>query len=610
MFVLLIPFLPLLAFVINIFFGRRIKSASAYVTASAIGLSFVFSLIALLKVMKGAQFVNVTPWFTAGDLQFFLGYQIDELSSVMICVVTFVSFLIQIYSIGYMHGDKRYSRFFAFMGLFTFAMLGLVMANNFVEIFVCWELVGLCSYFLIGFWFEKPEAAKAGKKAFIVTKIGDTGFIIGIMLLASQLGTFDFVQIKDSVGMLDPNMLTIIAILIFCGAAGKSAQFPLHVWLPDAMEGPTPVSALIHAATMVAAGVYLVARTYFLFAPSEVALYVVAWVGCTTAFIAGSIAIANNDIKRILAYSTISQLGYMMLGIGLGGYTASMFHLYTHAFFKALLFLCAGSVIHAVHTQDIRIMGGLFSKMRITALTCVIGSLALAGIPPFAGFFSKDEILLTAWNSGNYAIFIIALLVSLLTAFYMFRMIFMVFFGKENPEIHPHESPWVMTVPLSLLSIMAIIAGFAGAPWWGNPFGNFLSQGHLHEEQINTLVMSLAIGCGVLGIVLAWLIYGTKTISVKKIKNAFSPVVVLLRNKYYFDEIYDAIIVKPSHNFMKIIDVVDRNVVDGAVNLVADLSKMGGGVLRLIQSGYVQTYFVVILFGLVCILAGFILGMI
>ena len=430
-----IPLFPFIAFAINILFGRKLKKASALVSIAASSIAFLVAAMTFIGNINGEGSYTIARWLSFNGVPLDFGVTIDALSCMMLLVVTVVGTLIQIYSIGYMHDDARFSRFFAYMSLFMGSMLGLLLADNFVMLYIFWEGVGLCSYLLISFWFERPAAARAGMKAFITTRIGDTGLLIGILLLFFSTKTLYF---KDLAGLaINDTTLMAVSILIFCGAMGKSAQFPLHVWLPDAMEGPTPVSALIHAATMVAAGVYLVARCYGLFISHHVALIFVAYIGGITAFMAASIALVNNDIKRILAYSTISQLGLMMLGLGVGGYEAGTFHLMTHAFFKALLFLCAGSIIHsihveddpAVHTQDIRKMGGLFPKMKITGTTLIIAGLAIAGIPPLSGFWSKDELLSEIINTGHPVLFAAAALTSLMTAFYIFRLIFLVLFG-------------------------------------------------------------------------------------------------------------------------------------------------------------------------------------
>ncbi|MEX2104844.1 MAG: NADH-quinone oxidoreductase subunit L, partial [Bacilli bacterium] len=447
----IIPLLPLLAFVLLVAFGRQLKGSAVYVGLLATLGSFVLAVLVLMERLKdGAENIHVWQnWLTVGDYTFTMGFEVNQLNAIMLVIVTLVSLLVNLYSIGYMHGDDRISVFYSYLALFTFSMLGLVISPNLLQVYIFWELVGVCSFLLVGFWFYKPEAKAAAKKAFIVTRIGDVGLFIAICLLFWQVGSFDYEVIFSAItnGDIAGGMITLIAILIFIGAIGKSGQFPLHTWLPDAMEGPTPVSALIHAATMVAAGVYLVARTFPLFEASETAMLTVAIVGGFTAIFAASIGLVQKDIKRVLAYSTVSQLGYMMLALGAAGYVAGVFHLMTHAFFKALLFLAAGSVIHALHhEQDITRMGGLFKKMKITGTVFLVGCLAIAGIPPFSGFFSKDEILMSVYESGNYVLFVLAIIAAFFTAFYMFRLFFLVFTGEQRSEVKaPHESPAVMT---------------------------------------------------------------------------------------------------------------------------------------------------------------------
>jgi len=516
------------------------------------------------------------------------------------------------------------------MSLFTASMLGLVLADNMLMLFIFWEGVGLCSYLLISFWFERISAAKAGMKAFITTRIGDTGLLVGILILFSATHTFNFNEMQHTNG--NYTLFTIAAFLIFCGAVGKSAQFPLHVWLPDAMEGPTPVSALIHAATMVAAGVYLVGRMFWLFSAHQASLIWVAYIGAITAVFAASIALVNNDIKRILAYSTISQLGFMMMGLGMGGYSAGLFHLVTHAFFKALLFLCAGSVIHAIHTQDIQKMGGLLQKLKVTGTTFIIGGLAIAGIPPFAGFWSKDEILSEALNTGHPVLLTIGILTSTLTAFYIFRLIFLVFFKKARSEFHPHESPKVMTIPLSVLALFSVSLGLIGSPFMNYAFQNFIHSGSLHmatSTQPNYFVMILSTIVSLLGISMAYSFYilGNKILPVS-FRARFALLHRVLYNKYYIDEIYDFVFVKPVISLSKLSSKFDFGAIDGAVNGVAqvtviisklkswfDLYIIDGIVnftakiinfssrsLRLAQTGLVQFYLLVAFLGLVAII--------
>ena len=628
----LIPIFPLIAFVILILAGRRMGKSAPWVSIGAIAASFIFSLFAFISVVNGESINRGYEWIRLGDFSLKFGWLIDPLTSMMLLVVTFIGMLIQIYSIGYMHNDHKFSRFFAYMSLFTFSMLGLVLSNNYVEIYIFWELVGLCSYLLISFWFEKTVAANAGKKAFITTRIGDVGLFLGILTLFYSIGTVDFGEMagKLSLSNQSSGLLTIAAILIFCGAIGKSAQFPLHVWLPDAMEGPTPVSALIHAATMVAAGVYLVARSFILFHAYPHSLVVVAYIGTITAFMAATIALVANDIKRVLAYSTISQLGYMMMALGAGGYTAGSFHLMTHAFFKALLFLGAGSVIHGTHVQHIQDMGGLFKKMKITAITFILASLAISGFPGFSGFWSKDEVLLEIFHSdipGHLFIFCVGTFTAFLTSFYMFRLCFLVFFGKQRGDIHPHESPKVMTVPLMILSVFAVLVGLPGSPLMGNWFSHFIHFEESHTEP-SAFVMGLSIFVSLAGIFLAWAIYMKKIISAEFIAKRFSLVYNIFLNKYWFDELYDFAIIKPYLRLTRVSFRFDQEIIDGLVNLtayimvvvsrikrwidvyivdgmvngVAWVTKTSSEVLKLAQTGLVQNYALVIFLGVVIII--------
>jgi NADH-quinone oxidoreductase subunit L len=615
-----VPTLPLLAVPIIVFFTRKNKDLSSYVSILAIFASFIISCAVFFWVVANGKAADEhILWFKTGLINIELSIVIDELSAMMIVVVSFVSLMIQIYSRGYMREpngshDPGFSRYFAFLSLFTFSMLGLVLSNNFLQMYIFWELVGVCSYLLIGYWYHKPSAAEAGKKAFITTRVGDVGFMIGILLLFKLTGSFCFEEIGNIIksgnfpalgGLTPEQTLTIIALLIFCGAVGKSAQFPLHVWLPDAMEGPTPVSALIHAATMVAAGVYLVGRLFGMFFACPDALIVVAYIGGFTAIFSATIAITQNDIKRIIAYSTLSQLGYMMLALGVCGYTAGLFHLMTHAFFKALLFLCVGSVIHAIHSNDIWSAGGLFRPMKITAITFVIAALSLAGIPPLAGFWSKDEILIAVFNSGDMLLFSFAIITVFLTAFYIFRLFFVVFMGKEKEGSHAHESPKVMTIPMIILAILSIIAGFVGSPWFGNWIVDFIHFEGLHHHGHSAShenIMYLGMFMAILGIFIAWVIYGVKWVKAEKLAKAFYPVYKLLFNKYWVDELYDIIFVRPLHRFTKWTLNFDLWVIDGLVNGVAYFSKGMGIILRVFQTGLVQSYMLVIILGIICFL--------
>jgi NADH-quinone oxidoreductase subunit L len=631
----IIPLFPLISFALIVFFTNRRPKLSSLVSIGAICLSFLFSLIVLGTVLKNPVSLEFKfTWIDLLGLKVQMGMLIDPLCAVMLLVVSTVSMLVHIYSVGYMGGDPRFARFFSFLSLFSFSMLGLVLANNFFEIFIFWELVGLTSYLLIGFWFEKKVAADAGKKAFITTRTGDLGFIIGILILTTAAGTFNFTEIFHQIeaGHISAGLLTLAGIFLFAGAVGKSAQFPLHVWLPDAMEGPTPVSALIHAATMVAAGVYLVARTITIYLAAPDAALVVAYIGCFTAFLAASIGLVQNDIKRVLAYSTISQLGYMIMVLGLGGMTAGIFHLYTHAFFKALLFLGAGSVIHAMHTNDIWDMGGLYPKMKITAITFIIASLSISGIFPLSGFWSKDEILAVASHYHNPIFLIVGILVAGMTSFYMFRLCFVTFFGTPRDKDkfdHAHESPKVMTVPLMILAFLAVVAGWVGIPWLKHGFSSFVYHHEPHHVEPNFLLMLISTLVALSGIYLAYAMYYKKSISPEKLKEKFAFPYKILYNKYYFDELYHAIIINPilrlsDHLFVKLdVGVVDwlvnatgnftvflsdikewfdSHIVDGMVNGSAYLTRGIGSGLRRVQTGQVQNYAFVIFFGLVLII--------
>lgn len=616
---ILIPLLPLAAFLINILLGRPlIKNKAHWPATLAVLGSFVLSVLTFADVM-GGKVVNqdIYSWVVSGSFRASVGFLIDQLTAIMLIVVTSISLIVHIYSIGYMHGDKGYYRFFAYLSLFTFSMLMLVLGNNLLQLYFGWEAVGLCSYFLIGFWYEKKSASDAGKKAFIVNRFGDFGFGLGVMMIFLSLGSIHYADIFSGIGTLhgqtvnllgyNVDLITLIALLLFCGAVGKSAQIPLHVWLPDAMEGPTPVSALIHAATMVTAGVFMVARFNPVFSLSPVAMGVVAITGATTSLFAATIALVQNDIKRIVAYSTVSQLGYMFLACGVGAYGAGVFHLFTHAYFKALLFLGAGSVMHAMSGElDIQKMGGLKKYMPVTYWTFLIASLSIAGIPGLAGFFSKDEILWLAYNGGTIGRITWAMgtLVAALTAFYSFRIIFLAFHGKfrgtHEQEHHLHESPASMTVPLLLLAVGAVSAGWLGISetmGGGNFIGNFFSPvlGHPHvhagaEEE--WMVMGISIACAVGGILVAWVFYSLKPEIPKKLAASYKGIYNVLWNKYYVDELYNAIIVKPAMWLAGsiLVPVTDGTIIEGIVNGVPKMIAGFGERLRKLQSGYVQHY--------------------
>ncbi|MFD0680729.1 MULTISPECIES: NADH-quinone oxidoreductase subunit L [unclassified Paenibacillus] len=601
----LIPLFPLLSFLILTAMGRQLKEAGSYISIIAMFASFIVAMLIFIERLGGHiedYTWNKLTWLKLGSASLNLGFEITNLNALMLVIVTLVSLLVNLYSKGYMQDDERINVFFAYIALFTFSMLGLVISENLVELYIFWELVGVCSFLLVGFWYAKPEARAAAKKAFIVTRIGDVGLLIAILLLfwAMPNHAMDFSSIHNAftTGKISGGLATLIAILIFVGAAGKSGQFPLHTWLPDAMEGPTPISALIHAATMVAAGVYLVARTFDVFQASPTALTVVACIGGFTAIFAATIGTSQNDIKRILAYSTVSQLGYMMMALGIGttvAYTAGIFHLFTHAFFKALLFLGAGSVIHAVHTQNIHEMGGVGSKMKITAWTFGIGTLALSGIPPFSGFWSKDAILAEAYTH-NQLLFWVGLVAAFFTAFYMSRLFFLVFFGKPRHQAHVHESPATMTIPLVVLAVLAVVAGFVFTPF--SPWLGTWLTGHTQEEHANLVVMILSTLAGLLGIGLGYLVYIKRTIPSDLVSGPAPWLYRLLNRKYYIDEFYDAVIVKPLKGLGEVLHLFDTFVVDGVVRLIS-FSVVGIGRLgSRLQNGQVQTYGLVMLLGL------------
>ncbi|WP_102348256.1 NADH-quinone oxidoreductase subunit L [Bacillus sp. Marseille-P3661] len=602
----LIPLFPLLSFVLLLLFGRKLKENGAYVGMVATLGSLALSIMVLLERLQGENVKIEGTWLSIGNADLTFGFEVNQLNALMLFIVSLVSFLVHMYSKGYMHGDERLPVFYSYLGLFTFAMLSLVISPNLLQVYFFWELVGLGSFLLIGFYFFKEEAKAAAKKAFIVTRIGDVGFFIGMILLFWQVGSFEYDEIFHAVeaGAVSPGMITCSAILIFIGAVGKSGQFPLHTWLPDAMEGPTPVSALIHAATMVAAGVYLVASLFPLFSASETAMTTVAVVGGITAIFAASIGLVQRDIKRVLAYSTVSQLGYMMLALGAAGYVAGVFHLMTHAFFKALLFLAAGSVIHAAHTQDIEEMGGLWKKMKITAPLFLIGTLAISGFPLLSGFFSKDEILIAAWADGRYGLFWLAVIAAFFTAFYMFRLFFLVFTGEARgyKESSVHESPGVMTFPMIVLGVLAVVSGYVNTPWFGTFLGDWLvagshSYGHGHIEG-PAWIMFVATGVSLLGILLAWLIYSKKAISRDWLAKPFPAGYKLLYNKYYLDEIYNSTVVAGARGISYILKFIDKVIVEGLVSAVIAITQGVGRFGAKLQDGQIQTYGAVAFVGL------------
>lgn len=631
LFAYLIPFFPLLSFIILIFFGKRLGHKSALIAIGASVLSLITAVPFVLGTLRGETFSHSFEWMKIAGISFPFGVWIDPLSAMMLFVVTVVGTLIIVYSTGYMHDDPRFSRFFAYLSLFMASMLNLVIARNLLLLYLSWELVGLCSYLLIGFWFEKDSAARASKKAFITTRVGDVSFFIGLLLLFFTTKTLEIKDLNEAFLRnfeVHAGAMTLAGILIFGGAVGKSAQFPLHVWLPDAMEGPTPVSALIHAATMVAAGVYLVARTFGLLTAYPDSLMVVATLGTVTALMAAFIGLTQTDIKRVLAYSTISQLGFMIAALGLKGYAGGTFHLMTHAFFKALLFLGAGSVIHGTHTQDIREMGGLFKKMPHTAMTFLIASLAIAGVPPLSGFWSKDEILVAAFNHENKIFYYVLTVTAAMTAFYMFRLVFLTFFGKPRKELHVHESPAVMTLPLWVLAIGSMVVGLPGSPWMNHFFQHFIEP-HAHAEHAaNHLVMQISVAASVGGILLAAIIYLLFPRLAQFFGMIFKPFYVASYRKLWFDELYQATIIRAWYgmgNFLNVFDAkvvdgvvngtgigtlklsdvknwIDVHIVDGIVNGAGAVTRIFSGILRKIQTGLIQNYLVIVFVGIVIIL--------
>ncbi|MFC5531063.1 NADH-quinone oxidoreductase subunit L [Cohnella yongneupensis] len=600
----LVPVFPLAAFAILTAMGKGARQTGAWIGTVATFASLVLSLcIAIERLADNTpEYSRQFEWLQIGTLKLSAGFEVTNLTSLMLVVVTLVSFLVNLYSQGYMKDDERISTFFAYVALFTSSMLGLVISDNLLTFYIFWELVGVCSFLLVGFWFQKPEAKAAAKKAFIVTRIGDLGLLIALLLLFWYMPghALDFTSIHNvfgtSGGVISVGITTLIALLIFLGAVGKSGQFPLHTWLPDAMEGPTPISALIHAATMVAAGVFLVARTYDIFLASDAAMNTVAIIGAFTAIFAASIGLAQNDIKRILAYSTVSQLGYMMIALGVGSVSAAMFHLFTHAFFKALLFLGAGSVIHGAHTQDIREMGGLGKTMKITAWTFGIGALALSGIPPFAGFWSKDAILAAALEK-NGIFFAVGVIAAFFTALYMARLFFLVFTGKPKKEGHAHESPSVMTIPLIVLAVLAVVAGFVDTPFKGW-LGEWLT-GVAPEDHSNGIVMVVSVAVGLLGIYIGWLIYVKGTVRRDAVSSRAPGLVKLLERKYYVDELYHFLFVKPLQSFGKALQLFDDYIVDGVVRLAGYSTSALGRLNSRLQGGQVQTYALTALIGIV-----------
>ncbi|HET7272635.1 MAG TPA: NADH-quinone oxidoreductase subunit L [Rubrobacter sp.] len=618
-----IPVLPALVFLVLVLFGRLLKENAQYVAILGVTISLVFSVFALLFVAGivpggGAPIAFSVNWIDLGaGGTFSMGVYIDGLAAVMLVVVSFVSLMIQLYSGAFMEGDKRFAWFYAVLNLFTASMLGLVLSPNFIELYVFWELVGLCSYLLVGHWFEKPSARDAALKAFVVTRIGDAALFVGIIIFWAKTGSVAFTDISAAAqsGFIGGSLFTTAVILVFVGAVGKSAQFPLHVWLPDAMEGPTPVSALIHAATMVAAGVYLVARTYDIFVQSPTAMLVVAYIGGFTALMAATMALVKKDIKRVIAYSTVSQLGYMMLGLGLGSYTAGIFHLYNHAFFKALLFLCAGSIIYAMDSYNLFEMGGLRRRMPLTFWAMVIAGLSLAGIFPFAGFWSKDAIVASAYEGHYYLLFGMALLTVFLTAFYIFRAIFLAFTGEPRTEMAREavESPGIMTGPMWILAILSIGSGWVGIPeGFGLPvrdyFGEFVKPSafatetlHLEEHAFSFVLGGISIVAALLGIGLAYALYVAQPDRAGALARRFSWLHTFLDKGWYFDDLYGATFVRFAMWLGRKTREFDRRVLGGFVGGVGRGTLGTGGLLQRLQSGGVQNYALFILLSVLII---------
>jgi NADH-quinone oxidoreductase subunit L len=650
---LLIPLLPFLGFLANASLGRRLrKPVSGALACGAMIASFLVSVVAVWRLVgmepeARAIAERVFTWFSSGDFSVAFTLRLDPLSAVMILIVTGIGSLIHIYSTAYMHeeSDSEYARYFSYLNLFAAFMLVLVLGSNFLVMFVGWEGVGLCSYLLIGFWYEKRSASDAGKKAFIVNRIGDFGFVLGVLLAFVRFGTLDFQEIARSAATLGPETafgtVSLMTLLLFVGATGKSAQIPLYVWLPDAMEGPTPVSALIHAATMVTAGVYMIGRNAALFSHAPLTLTIVAVIGAATALMAGTIGLVQNDIKRVLAYSTVSQLGYMFLAMGVGAYASGIFHLYTHAFFKALLFLGSGAVIHALAgEQDLRRMGGLKDSLPVTYSTFLIGALAIAGVPLLSGFFSKDEILFHTFASGHTLLWVVGLLTSLLTAIYMFRLVFLAFHGPsrsaqhpapstehpapstqhpapstQHPSSHLHDAPPPMALALIVLAIGSVVAGYVGRPpvlggsdWFARflepSFAGIAAAEVAESTQLEGTLMAVSTVVALTGIGIAAFLF----LKNKKIADAvaarFDGLYRLLMHKYYVDEIYDATIVQPIRILSEdgLWKIVDVRAIDGSVNLVGDIVTGSSEGLRHVQTGSVRAYAASLFLGVVMVL--------
>jgi NADH-quinone oxidoreductase subunit L len=661
----LVPLFPLLGALVNGLWGRRYIRDRAHIPAIvSTALALIVALLVVGEIIADPKATQIIlfDWIVAGPLSIQIGFLADPLSAMMLLVVAGVGFLIHIYSIGYMHGDPGYYRFFTYLNLFMFFMLVLITANNYLLMFVGWEGVGLSSYLLIGFWFERKSAADAGKKAFVVNRVGDAGFLLGVFLIYTTFGTFTYLDVFPHAPEASTAMLTAITLCMFVGAMGKSAQIPLYVWLPDAMEGPTPVSALIHAATMVTAGVYMVVRSHVLYQLAPISAEFVAIIGGLTAIFAASIGLVQNDIKRVLAYSTVSQLGYMFLGAGVGGFIAAIFHLVTHAFFKGLLFLASGSVIHALGgEQDMRKMGALGRHLPITSRVFFVGAIAIAGIPPFAGFWSKDGILADTFKSGHYLLWFIGVVGAFMTAFYMFRLIYMTFYGESRVDHevlhHVHESPPVMTVPLIILAILSVVGGLIlGVPpehgWIHRFLGAVVGHGIVHvaggaaeaaamvEEHgggeafhaLDIFLMIISVLVGALGWALAWFMY-TKRLDIPAyLAQRYKDLYELLLNKYWVDEFYDYVFVRGAKALANFLWRFDERVIDGAVNGASHMTvqtsegsgrfdlqtidgsvnglsvviKFGAQAFRLLQTGFIQNYILAMVLGLFVIVTAYV----
>lgn len=622
----LVPAFPLLGFLLNGLFGKFFgKRFVSFVGPLSVGLAFLQSLVLFFTMLSTEGHVlheNLYTWMQSGALNLSVAFQVDQLSALFLLIITGVGFLIHLYSIGYMYEEDAYYRYFSYLNLFVFFMLILVLGDNFILMFVGWEGVGLCSYLLIGYYFEKQSAIDACKKAFIVNRVGDFGFLAGVMLIFIYFETLVFDEVNaQATTVLESGGLiaTLITLFLFLGATGKSAQIPLYVWLPDAMEGPTPVSALIHAATMVTSGLYMIARLSHLFVMAPLTMDVVATIGAVTALLAATIAITQTDIKRVLAYSTVSQLGYMFLALGVGAFGVGIFHVMTHAFFKALLFLCSGAVIHSLHhEQDMLKMGGLKNKLPVTYLTMLIGTIAIAGIPPFAGFFSKDEILWKTFDNGSFYLYGIGFFTAILTSFYMFRLIFLTFHGESRVDPHTaadiHESPLSMLGPLVVLAILSIFGGLFGVPhllhflpngieiYFAGFYPEFSGGRGTVIEEIILMIASVVFA--LVSAWAAWHYFGNQLDAARQTKEAWLFWYKLSLHKYYVDEIYDGLIIQPMKNISTLVfwRWFDLGIIDRFVNLTGNIARASGGMIRTLQNGVLQQYAIIFALGTMIIL--------